>query len=206
MSDNGSDRNSPRRDRSEVDGEISLNAELAAPEARAVLNHIKYAAPFIILFFLRFLFTHALRILFLLALCIFQYRICHSFNDQVALKGSSSKKAFWFIFWTSVGILSLVHFLTPSVFAVKIWPRFIFRSYDEPNIDFLGVLWITLLTDMSFKIGLITLQSACCILLPTYSTQPDSYQIISGDMSPMAIFRLVPLLRAFVESAYRTGE
>ena len=179
-----------------------INVDLATADARSIFFNIRYALPLVFLLILRFLFTYALRILFLVTLFATQYRICASFNDQVALKGQSSKKAFWFLFWWAIGALLTVSLLAPAVFGVPLWPRFLFFPYHQPDIDFLGVLWVTCLTDMSFRIGITALKTISCILLPTYSTQPDSFRICSSDITSSTIQWYI---RSWIGNVHRSG-
>jgi hypothetical protein len=200
----GRDRNAPRRATADI-SDISVNGEVMSADARAVLYHLKYASPFLLLLLLRFLFTYVVRIIFLVTLFGVQYRICESFNEQIALKGSSSKKAFWFLFWSGLGTLILVSILAPPTFKTVLWPRFAFLPFDNPDIDFLGVLWITCLADMVFRVGLTVVKSFACALLPTYSTQPDSYNICSGDISLSSLLRIGPGLRIWYLNLQRSG-
>jgi hypothetical protein len=122
----------------------------------------------VIIILLRFLLTYATRIFFLLIIFVAHQRLSSLFNEQVSLKGSSSKRALWFLLGISFTIFLSIFYLTSQIFHDPIWARFFLLPYPDHDVDFISVVWIACLSDITVSMIANSVKIVACILIPCY--------------------------------------
>mmetsp|Transcript_3496 Transcript_3496/g.5453 ORF Transcript_3496/g.5453 Transcript_3496/m.5453 type:complete len:442 (-) Transcript_3496:26-1351(-) len=182
-------------ERNEIPAPTATPNDIATADVQSALNVLKGAAPFIILLLLRFILAYATRILFLACVFIVQYRLHNALNDEVSLKGSASKKVVWTLCIVSVLFLLSVVLFSPFTFKSSLWPRFLLFPFESEHVDFIGIVWLTCLTDISVRMAVNTLKMILWLTLLPYG-EPAAPTVLLSARSCARFFSFPSILTA----------
>jgi hypothetical protein len=145
-------------------------------EARQMLLRLSNVMPFLMLFLLKYLYQHAVGIVFALAYTALIIYLDRKFKAQVAMKADQDP-----VLLAAVGLASLLAILVLYSFLVylgdtRAYTRLFFAPLPEPPRDGLGidtVLWAILVSDVVVRLAFMSLKAWLALVpLPTPKRRP----------------------------------
>lgn len=176
-------------------GALPTNETLTlTSDLHSILNYLKLSLPFLAILLLRFLCSYLIKIIFLIFLYSFYYYFLSELNHQISLKNLLNRQRIYLLFCLSIIFFFLALRLSSAIFHEELWERYLILSYENSGIDFISVLWLCCVTDLSICSLMTTLKLGIALVLVPNSLEsrnhPSSFPpLFTSNSGPSMLFQ-----------------
>jgi hypothetical protein len=168
-------------------GTPSPEAVELTTEVNSLVSLLKNSLPFFIILLLRFLLSYAARISYIAFIALLHYRLSTELNYQISLKSSAQQRRNWALFGAALVLFLVVILVAPGIFQEQLWARYLLLPYQKPEMEFISVLWLAVLTDLSVKCALTTFKLGLNLFLTRYSSSTARNHPINSASRPASL-------------------